>query len=498
MLKQQASSGARDARLADYPYTLNFYQNPPQDQITMREFETFALDRLKVLRSVETGKLRTKNEDDLLRFVEPVLAGNLELKRNTRLGAVGSQVLLDERRKDHFSHFILRLAYCKSEDLRNWFVRQETSLFKLRFTAENPDDRDAFIKDAKLDITSVSIDDILKEKLASDYSPALAKTVLPRLVADIKATYAQHSMWDGAQPIVFYKTPFYCVPELVARRSVLIIKGWAYVAQAERVILVVNAFKKALCESLEMTAKALPRLDEDDRLVPVLNSLSKQYMSKEYAPSGQKGVVTHDQIPQLESHFPPCMQSLAVAIKRDSHLKHTARLQYGLFLKGIGLTLEEALIFWRKSFNRMSDDEFNKKGYAYNIRYNYGMEGKRTNYTPYSCMKIISATPGPGESHGCPFRHYSQDNLVGMLQRLRVKDQDVQEIAKRSKEGHYQLACTRLFEVTRRGQAGADGAENVLPDSVLMENIEHPNQYFDLSLNGGSRNIKSESDIVNH
>ena len=32
----------------------------------------------------------------------------------------------------------------------------------------------------------------------------------------------------------------------------------------------------------QATAKALPRMDDDDRLKPLLNNISKQYLGKEY------------------------------------------------------------------------------------------------------------------------------------------------------------------------------------------------------------------------
>ena len=53
--------------------------------------------------------------------------------------------------------------------------------------------------------------------------------------------------------------------------------------------------------------------------------------------------------------FPPCMRHLHESLRRDHHLKHFARLQYGLFLKNIGLTLEQALAFWRAEFTKKMD-----------------------------------------------------------------------------------------------------------------------------------------------
>jgi hypothetical protein len=38
-------------------------------------------------------------------------------------------------RKDVLSHHILRLAYCRTADLRNWILAQEALLFKYRFKA---------------------------------------------------------------------------------------------------------------------------------------------------------------------------------------------------------------------------------------------------------------------------------------------------------------------------------------------------------------------------
>lgn len=120
------------------------------------------------------------------------------------------------------------------------------------------------------------------------------------------------------------------------------------------------------------------------------------------------------------------MLRLHHALRENHHLRHGGRMQYGLFLKGAGLTLEQSLAFWKSEFTKKMDADkvcgegvlgqgllrkpllhcmllswqF-EKSYAYNVRHNYGREGKRANYTPYSCMKIIlSNPPAAGDYHG--------------------------------------------------------------------------------------------------
>ncbi|KAJ3290495.1 DNA primase large subunit [Borealophlyctis nickersoniae] len=482
MLKQQTSSHSQvlrtnDKRLAStYPFSLNFYLIPPPYELTLNEFETYALSRLKVLKTIETARIRTKDDAKVAEHVENVVSKELPLARNSQVkgGRIRPEEAYEQRKKDHISHFILRLAYCRTEDLRQWFLKQETALFQYRYTREEAAEQEAFVHHSGLG------------------SAQLSQEERKEVSVELQQTHGLNA--QDVNSTTFYRVPFEQVLDLVARRQVFVKGGWAYVPGKEQPVLVANAFRERLRDALEATAKALPRMDEDDRLVPILNSIAKQYVSKEYNPSGAPlgGQIGHDDIDGLVAHFPPCMRHLHLSLRRDAHLKHFGRLQYGLFLKGIGLPLEEALIFWRKAFHRLTDEEFQKKGYPYNVRYNYGLEGKRTNYTPYSCVKIITSNqPGAGDHHGCPFRHFSPDNLREMLHRYGVGEAGITDVMRMAKGGHYQVACTRLFEMTRgeahRQANAAAGAAGGGGGGDVVDTIEHPNQYFDMSFRGSER-----------
>ena len=92
-------------------------------------------------------------------------------------------------------------------------------------------------------------------------------------------------------------------------------------------------------------------------------------------------------------------------LMKNSHLKHSARLSLGLFLKGAKLSLEDQSKFMKEQFTKkITGDEYKKKNYQYNINHIYGKEGSKTNYTPQNCQLIIKQSANnEGEHHGCPF-----------------------------------------------------------------------------------------------
>lgn len=72
---------------------------------------------------------------------------------------------------------------------------------------------------------------------------------------------------------------------------------------------------------------------------------------------------------------------------------------------------DTAMEFWRMEFTKVMDSDKFEKSYLYNFKHQYGKVGNMTNYSPYSCIKIISNNVGPGEHHGCPFKHWDPSIL---------------------------------------------------------------------------------------
>ncbi|XP_014590004.2 DNA primase large subunit isoform X1 [Equus caballus] len=450
-----------DQRKASYPHSLQFYLQPPSENISLIEFENLAIDRLKLLKSVENLGVSYVKGTEL--YQSKLEAEIRRLKFSYR------ESLEDEyepRRKDHISHFILRLAYCQSEDLRRWFIQQEMDLLRFRFSILPKDKIQSFLQDSHLHFEAISEE----EKNLREQEIIASSTSLggPKLELEY-----------------VYKIPFADALDLFRGRKVYLENGFAYVPLKDIVAIILNEFRAKLSKALALTARSLPAVQSDERLQPLLNHLSHSYIGQDYSIQGNAGKISLDQIDSLSTKsFPPCMRQLHKALRENHHLRHGGRMQYGLFLKGIGLTLEQALQFWKQEFikGKMDPDKFDK-GYSYNIRHSFGKEGKRTDYTPFSCLKIILTNPpSQGDYHGCPFRHSDPELLKQKLQSYKITPGGISQILDLVKGTHYQVACQKYFEMTHN-----------VDDCGFS--LNHPNQFFVESqrvLNGG-KDIKKES-----
>ncbi|KAF9437965.1 hypothetical protein BGZ76_010335 [Entomortierella beljakovae] len=461
--KEKLNHGRITYNDTPYPTRLNFYLTPPPLEISIEEFEQFALDRMQVLTALNTfitapAESSKNTSENLARNVEEAIKKYMPMHTS---GGTSHGELMMERKKDHISHFILRLAYSRryymkttriacsksknsldlptklitsvfdSQELRSWFLRVESALFKYRFEKESPDGQYEF-----LTVQNLSWDKVSEEEKA---------TLIEKLKLSASSAFKQINVDQEG----FFKVDFEKAIGLVGRRQIYLEGGKAYVPMSDQVVLALEQFKERLSTALEATARALPALEEDDRLAPVLNNINKQYLGREFTTSAIAGEIQAQDIENLKVHMPLCMENIHNELKREKHARHGSRMQYGLFLKGIGLSLDQALIFWQSAFEKLTPDQFNKQ-YSYNVRHLYGMEGKRTDYTPYSCRHIIqNNAPGTNDHHGCPFRHSSENNLLSTLTNHNLDEFDKMDVMGLVKGKHFQLACTKYYEVTR-------------------------------------------------
>ena len=275
-----------------------------------------------------------------------------------------------------------------------------------------------------------------------------------------------------------YKVPFEEVIDLVRQRRVLIRNGLAYVPESDLVSIVSHKVRGFLSKQLSNMARQWPavRDEEAERLAAFLEALPQQYIGEDYSQPRSGVKVSLDELPLLARRsFPLCMSNMHSKLAETNHLKHDARQQYSLYLKGIGLSFEESMAYWRKEFTKKITGEKFQKDYSYFIRYNYGLEGQRKDWTPYSCMKVIHS-PGTnaaaGMHHGCPFRNFDESQLRAQLQQMQVGGSDASYILEKVKGHHYQVACGKYFEAKHKGSTLTE---------TEVGGISHPNQYFEES-----------------
>ena len=143
----------------DFHLPITLYEQPPigldWESIELETIEKVCRERQNVLQHVEAmplldGDHMEKNRITWLRIKE---ATNLLELHNGKSNEV-------ERRNDILSHWLLKLGFCRTNDLKQWFLKNETALFRLRVALLNSDMRKVMYKKYKLDFPKIPEDEI--------------------------------------------------------------------------------------------------------------------------------------------------------------------------------------------------------------------------------------------------------------------------------------------------------------------------------------------------
>lgn len=128
-VREDKRSQEFDDLAALYPHSCMMYLLPPKQDITLDQFEEIAIERLKVFRILEQAgmkNLRYQSDEWKEAIIEEMNVQKLKLyvrliqHGGTATSEAKRETDLLARQRDYISHFILRLVYAKSEEMKRY------------------------------------------------------------------------------------------------------------------------------------------------------------------------------------------------------------------------------------------------------------------------------------------------------------------------------------------------------------------------------------------
>lgn len=230
----------------------------------------------------------------------------------------------------------------------------------------------------------------------------------------------QNEFFEKYSKHFFYRVHFTSGHRLISEKLVVMLNSVMYVPLLHVDECFGELFKKYIQNEIE---KIVNR--DLDALIPYhikkgVENTTKLYFKNsnglsEIPPLPVKFNV--ETVKQLKDCFPLCMLQIQEDLEAKNIIKYTARLQYILFLKIIGVPLNSALQFFQESF-MLSKSEFTKQKYEYFIRHLYGTVGSKVHRTPFSCEEMQNTPVEYDRVNGCPYVNLEPKRLKTVFKRV--------------------------------------------------------------------------------
>ena len=412
---------------------LEMYEVPPVFDYRLSELIVVAQERVRCLQEIEVFVDNRKSDPDPDNFFRRIadIAENYRFWRG--------------RRDDEASHWMLKLAFLNDEfdDTENFFRFTERMLFSARLYAQ------------------------AEREVGAAAALAEGKLRLNEVFFGFLAAYAG----QAGPGVKCVRVPFRFAGALLERYEVDLQGGEALIYPSNAFRLLQDLFGELLFQQhrqLREVARVIRQ--RDPRLVEITAALRQEKKERIYYEETRLDVAPHS-VPELaRAHFPLCMEEIYNALRRKHMLKHWGRLQLGLFLKGIGLSVENNTALFLNELKQSPQEAKKANEYKYYIEHMYGRKGKKVEYTPWGCQKMAGkSTPAAGDVYGCPFQYYSDAALAKTLRNKGLNDADIEDVLA-ARTTAYAQGCRRYYQKTHHVAQ--------VRDSIGR----HPNGYFASSL----------------
>jgi DNA primase large subunit len=355
-------------------------------------------------------------------------------------------------------HILLRVAVATDPRLSAWLVEFEGDLFDYRFRKAPFSDIITVTRylfgqnnvmpleglEEKLDLRIKTKYSLIEVGEYSKYVKRRIRTRDGRIV--IKRERRNVTLPKGLRK--YLGIHFTKAPTVVGKRQVLLLKGWA--------IAPIFVFRGGIKRAFEATLKTKlegiqEQIKSDKSLRPIIREL-RDYIKaneKDFVKRFETKISPKGTLFQRFDLFPECLKELISILTEKGHLGHGERLQLGLFLKKLGMPMEEQKHFWyQKAVDNigMTFEEFDSK-VGYTIDHLYGKAGSGTDYEAPKCETIIT-------SYYCTFAQKGADELTKRIHgEFEGKDtptnfdQILEDLMGHVINNEPQLACAKLFEL---------------------------------------------------
>ncbi|KAJ8667963.1 hypothetical protein QAD02_009626 [Eretmocerus hayati] len=392
-----------------------FYIQPPKGLVTFHNLEEIISSRLEYLHKLENNKHESFH-------------GRYEH-------------LLEGSPHDCVGHFVLRFITSRSTEYFSSWLDQEALLLSKRLSLSQPQQ---LYKSFRTAVRHLKRRENYLNPAENTFLKLISYYLNPQVFKHI--TLKHHSQ-DCCE--FNYEIDFELLPDLIENRSVELNRGLAIVTCAQWKEVLISFFKTFIrYEMEEVSSAVLKNFFADPRINSIRRKMQGQTSSKDLS----CGNITASNIDDEVLNFPPCMAHLHFELRQKHRLSHYARFYYTLFLKECGMSLEEALHYWRQEYSKphlctsLCTHDWNKdsKKFTYSIRHAYGLEGGRKNYKTPNCRAICDQIPGANYEGGCPFNSFDMDSLKSILCKSMTKnelDQFIVHIANQKPQD----ACARFL-----------------------------------------------------